>query len=168
MTLRARAILLLLTGCARPVFVEAPLSAPRDVVIDWAFAADDADAIRSSIDGWARLGVPIREVSGLDAWAFGVGPYAIHIIARTTIDTCGSDDVPGVVLGCFFPPNRIELAVDSLARVGGWKSVPAHELGHALGLRDVTIGRSVMRGAVVDQAEGPTELDAQALRDRRE
>lgn len=170
--MRALALLVVtLSACATPALLQptAPPGASRTIIVDEAFTEAERDAIvRGARAWWAaapELGV-LRLVSHRDAWAFGTAPYAIHVVPVRVV----SCDVERgrVGLGCFVPPDKIELAAADLDRLGGWESVPAHEFGHALGLTDVDSGLSVMRKAIQDQARGPTAEDVRALRDLRE
>ena len=156
---------ILLAGCSTALHPPSPARpGARTIVIDTAFTETEKDAILSGVRAWQTVApeLSLHAVSSADAWTFGVGPYAVRIVPVSKVSPC--EPVRGTARGCFVPPDRIELAADDLTRLGGWGSVPAHEIGHALGLLDVDTGRSVMRARGEDQAPGPTPEDVQRLR----
>jgi hypothetical protein len=151
------------------LFREVPAStAPppyREFVIDEAFDPEEQTRILTAIARWNRAApwLHLRATPAEEAYAFGTGPYAVQVLARHSLEDTACEHGERA-LGCWEPPARIELAADDLTRLGGWESVPGHEIGHMLGLHDVDSGHSMMRSRIADQALAPTDEDVRALR----
>ena len=157
-------ILFFFLGCAPAITPPATPAGPSaglmTFIVDDGFRDGERAHIVTAARVWMRMGVPLVIVSGHDAFRDGVPPRAVWIVPVEKT-ACGA-----AAAGCWVPPGRIEFDADTLTSSGAWESVAQHEIGHALGLHDVSDGLSIMRSSNDDRARVPTYDDILAVKYR--
>ena len=141
---------------APPMFPPPPGAAPAAGVCAPYATARTSDAYNNASVA-CQLAFNPGDTVELSTCASAVGDTLLRLFDPTGAEVAMNDDgclaaygskitysVPcgAAAAGCWVPPGRIEFDADTLTSSGAWESVAQHEIGHALGLHDVSDGLS--------------------------